>query len=142
MADAAGIPMEGQEFILQWGDNKIMGTVSRSLNLSAEEKDNTTMDTDPGWSSTKSGKKSFDLAVELQWQKGASFGGKELLAAFIAGTEAEMIYGGILPTETFYKGKVWVSGASLGTPGNGQNISASATLKGTGALTPEVVPGS
>ena len=132
--------MEGQEFILKLGDNKIMGTVSRSLNLSAEEKDNTTMDTDAGWSSTKSGKKSWDVAVELQWQKGASYGGKELIAAFMAGTVVEMIFGGILEGETFYKGNVWVSGASLGTPGNGQNITASATLKGTGALTPDVVP--
>lgn len=139
MPDTQGTPVEGQEFILKIGDNKVMGTISRTLNFSAEEKDNTTMDSDAGWSSTKSGKKSFDLSVELQFQKAASYNGKELFQAFLDGVEAVLYFGGVNEGDMYFEGNVWVSGGSISTPGNGQNMGMSANLKGTGALAPKTV---
>lgn len=139
MEEQQGEPVEGQEFILKIGANKVMGTISRTLNFAAEEKDNTTMDTDAGWGSTKSGKKTWDVAVELQFQRGASYNGKELYQAFIDGTEGEMTFGGTEDGELYFSGTVWVSGGSLSTPGNGQNIGMSASLKVSGSLKPNIV---
>jgi len=134
MTDQAGTPVEGQSFVLKMGTAKIMGCITHSLDFSAEEKDNTTMDSDPGWGETKSGKKSWGAGADIQVQKGASYNAKEIVNAFINGTVAAMYFGGTDTGDLYFSGNVWVSGGSINTNGNGQNIGMSVNLKGTNAL--------
>lgn len=140
MADTVGTPQEGQEFVLKLGAAKVMGCISHNIDFSAEEKDSTTMDSDPGWSQSKSGKKSWGAAADVQVQKGASYNAKQVVDAFISGAEADLYFGGLEVGDLYFSGKVWVSGGSINTNGNGENISMSVNLKGTNALsTNEVV---
>jgi len=85
----------------------------------------------------------WNVQVEGKLDMAKTFSGNDILAAILAGTVGTAYWGEATIGKTFYTGDAWFSNyTESANQASDEKVSFTATLQGTGALTPDTVTAS
>jgi len=120
------------------GSVKIDVQLSADLSISHDPRTSINKDS-AGWEETRSGKKSWEMSGESEFQFDATEGFSELFAAMIAGTEVTVMFSSEVVADKKWSGVAQITKLDL-SAGVEEDVKFSYAFKGNGALTEAVVP--
>ena len=119
------------------GSVKVANAVSNDMDITQATRETTNKDS-AGWKTALGSTKSFSMGIEGMYSENATYSASDLITLLIAGTPITAYMTSAVTGDHKWSGSVNITNIKVTAPFEG-NVTFTATLEGTGALTPTTV---